>query len=83
MDTENVRNQGKTEGQQRERLYANARTELLDRQFSNSQAYDKAVLTLSSAFLALSLTFKRISRPRVPQGVFGLSTRHGSHWVWP
>jgi len=48
---------GDTEDQQRERLHTSARTELLDRQFSNSEAYDKAILTLSSGFLALSLSF--------------------------
>lgn len=46
-----------TEDQQRERLHTSARSGLLDRQFSNSEAYDKAILTLSSGFLALSLSF--------------------------
>jgi hypothetical protein len=41
----------------RQQLHESARAELLERQFSNSEAYDKAILTLSSGFLALSLTF--------------------------
>ncbi len=41
----------------RRELHASAREELLKRQFSNSESYDKAILTLSSGFLALSLTF--------------------------
>jgi hypothetical protein len=41
----------------RRELLAAARKELTERQFSNSESYDKAILTLSSAFLALSLTF--------------------------
>lgn len=41
----------------RQELLATARKELIERQFSNSESYDKAILTLSSAFLALSLTF--------------------------
>jgi hypothetical protein len=48
-----------TDNQQCRELLANVRRELLERQFSNSQAYDKAILTLSSAFLALSLNFMK------------------------
>lgn len=47
----------KSEDQLREELYQTTRTELLAQRFSNSEAYDKAVLTLSSAFLGVSLAF--------------------------
>jgi hypothetical protein len=57
MSTEDALVEAETEDQQRERLHTGARSELLDRQFSNSEAYDKAILTLSSGFLALSLSF--------------------------
>lgn len=40
-----------------ERLYSEARAELLKRQLSNSENYDKAILTLSTAFLGLSIAF--------------------------
>jgi hypothetical protein len=57
VSTEDALGETETEDQQRERLHTSARSELLDRQFSNSEAYDKAILTLSSGFLALSLSF--------------------------
>jgi hypothetical protein len=57
MSNEDVLGGVETEDQQRERLHASTRSELLERQFSNSEAYDKAILTLSSGFLALSLSF--------------------------
>jgi hypothetical protein len=57
MPEERLPQPEEAEGQQRQRLWAKARDELLERQFSNSESYDKAILTLSSAFLALSLTF--------------------------
>ena len=57
MSTEGTLGETETEDQQRERLHTSARSELLDRQFSNSEAYDKAILTLSGGFLALSLSF--------------------------
>ena len=57
MSVDNSPQQSKSDSQLRQELYANARAELLERQFSNSEAYDKAILTLSSGFLALSLTF--------------------------
>jgi hypothetical protein len=46
-----------TEDQQRQRLHDAARSELLDRQRSNSESYDKAILTLASGALGLSLSF--------------------------
>jgi hypothetical protein len=39
------------------RLLAETRADLLKRQLSNSENYDKAVLSLSTAFLGLSLAF--------------------------
>lgn len=57
MSSDDTVGQAETEDQQRQRLYVSARAELLERQFSNSEAYDKAILTLSSGFLALSLSF--------------------------
>ncbi|HEV2110835.1 MAG TPA: hypothetical protein VGT99_05725 [Gammaproteobacteria bacterium] len=39
--------------------YQIARQETLDNQRSNAEAYDRALLTLSSAFLALSVSFLR------------------------
>lgn len=41
----------------RQHIYEQRRAELLQRLFSNSEAYDQAVLTLSSALLGLSLAF--------------------------
>lgn len=38
-------------------LYDKTRDELLQQQMSNSETYDKSLLTLSSAFLGLSLAF--------------------------
>jgi hypothetical protein len=46
-----------TEKQQRRRLHDAQRSELLDRQRANSDSYDKAILTLASGSLALSLSF--------------------------
>jgi len=43
--------------QRREQLHEAKRTELIAQRSSNSEAYDKAVLTLSSAFLGISLAF--------------------------
>lgn len=40
-----------------EKLYNKARDELLAKQMSNSETYDRSMLSLSSAFLALSVTF--------------------------
>lgn len=41
----------------RQRLLAETRADLLKRQLSNSENYDKAILSLSTVFLGLSLTF--------------------------
>lgn len=40
-----------------EKLYNKTRDELLAKQMSNSETYDRSMLSLSSAFLALSVTF--------------------------
>ena len=42
---------------ERERLYAEYRTELLKRQLSNSENFDRSVLSLSSGLLAASIAF--------------------------
>lgn len=41
----------------RQRLYEQTKAELVTKQIANSTSYDTAILTLSSAFLALSVTF--------------------------
>jgi hypothetical protein len=41
----------------RRRLYEQTKAELISKQVANSTSYDTAILTLSSAFLALSVTF--------------------------
>lgn len=41
----------------RQQLYSQHRTELLDRHSANSQAYDSALLTMSSALLGVSIAF--------------------------
>lgn len=45
-------------------LYDKTRDELLKQQISNSETYDKSLLTLSSAFLGLSLAFVKDIVPR-------------------
>jgi hypothetical protein len=49
----------KSEEEERQRLYDKTREELLAQQLSNSQTYDNAILSLSSAFLALSIVFMK------------------------
>lgn len=44
-------------GAEKRRLLAETRADLLKRQLSNSENYDKAVLSLSTAFLGFSLAF--------------------------
>lgn len=58
----------------RQRLYAERRAELLQRQFSNCEAYDQAVLTLSSGLLGLSLAFVTDIVP--------LSSAVGKGWLY-
>jgi hypothetical protein len=57
MEIAETRVPEKTELQVRQEMFQTRRTELLAQQFSNSEGYDKAVLTLSSAFLGVSLAF--------------------------
>jgi len=45
------------EKKRREELYAETRKDLLTRQLSNSEKFDGAILTLSTAVLGISLTF--------------------------
>ena len=48
---------------QNEELYAKFRDDCLTRQLSNTESFDKAIVTLSSAGLAISLTFFRYVIP--------------------
>lgn len=43
--------------EERKKLYSETRKDLLTRQLSNSESYDKAILSLSSALLGFSLVF--------------------------
>ncbi|MDE0510415.1 MAG: hypothetical protein OXI88_01315 [Gammaproteobacteria bacterium] len=45
------------EKRERRELYEKTRKDLLDREHSNSRLYDRAILTLSTTFLGLSLAF--------------------------
>ncbi len=49
------------EGITRQELYQKTREDLLKRQLSNNENFDRSILTLSSAALALSVTFLRSS----------------------
>ena len=49
--------QEQEDNKKRELLYEKTREELLDRQLSNSQLYDRAILTLSTSALGLSIAF--------------------------
>jgi len=55
----------------KQRLLAETRADLLKRQLSNSERYDKAVLSLSTAFLGLSLAFLKHLVPIQP-----------AEWLW-
>jgi hypothetical protein len=50
----------------RESIFAKHLDEILERLSSNSEAYDKAILTLASALLALSVTFIKDLLPSSP-----------------
>jgi hypothetical protein len=43
--------------EEREKLYEKTKDELLSKQLSNSETYDNSLLSLSSAFLGLSIAF--------------------------
>ncbi len=47
----------------RQKMYADLRDELYKRQLSNTESFDKSVLSLSSAGLAISLTFIKFIVP--------------------
>ena len=56
------------EKRERRELYEKTRKDLLDRELSNSQLYDRAILTLSAAALGISLAFiKEIANPVEPR----------------
>src|SRR5258708_16044581 len=57
MEIAETQDPEKTEHQVRQEMFQTRRNELLAQQFSNSEGYDKAVLTLSSAFLGVSVAF--------------------------
>lgn len=67
-----------TETQLRRRLHGEQRSELLERQRSNSESYDKAILTLSSGALGLSLTFIKDLLPASRQPVW----TNLLYWSW-
>ena len=48
-----------TEPTSREQIYAKTREDLLKRQLSNNENFDRSILTLSSAALALTVAFIR------------------------
>jgi hypothetical protein len=61
---------GKSDEEIRRELYQETRKELIAQKSSNSEAYDKAVLTLSSAFLGISLAFlKDYATDHIIEGV--------------
>ena len=53
------------------KLLAETRADLLKRQLSNSENYDKAVISLSTAFLGFSLAFLK-----------DLVPIHRAEWFW-
>ena len=55
----------------KQRLLAETRADLLKRQLSNAENYDKAILSLSTAFLGLSFAF-----------VKDLVPAHQAEWLW-
>lgn len=60
---------------ERKKLYADCRDDLLKRQLSNSENFDRSVLSLSSALLAASIAFIRPSGP-------GAGTHHAAILAW-
>lgn len=43
--------------EERRRIYASTRQDLLSRNLSNSETYDNAILTLSTGILGISMAF--------------------------
>jgi hypothetical protein len=61
-------------------VYANTRRDLLERQLSNSEKFDNAILTLSTGALAISLAFiKDIVPPKLAQNLWLL---RASWWLF-
>jgi hypothetical protein len=60
---------------ERLKLYAECRTDLLNRQLSNSETFDRSVLSLSSALLAASIAF---IKPAAGASAIG----HGAVLAW-
>jgi hypothetical protein len=68
------------EKKHRQELYANTRKDLLERQLSNSEKFDSAILTLSTAALGISLAFiKDIVPINIAQKLWLLKT---SWWLF-
>lgn len=64
---------------QKQRLLAEARADLLKRQLSNTENYDKAILSLATAFLGFSFAFlKDVIPGRLPHHVVVLYLSWGS-----
>lgn len=63
---------------ERQKLYAETRTDLLKRQLSNSENFDRSVLSLSSALLAASIAFVK---PSTGTTGTGHAVLLGSSWV--
>jgi hypothetical protein len=66
--------------ERRQELYANTREDLLDRQLSNSEKFDNAILTLSTGALGISLAFiKDIVPLKIAQNLWLLKA---SWWLF-
>jgi small-conductance mechanosensitive channel len=64
----------------RQEVYAETRRDLLDRQLSNSEKFDNAILTLSTGALAISLAFiKDIVPLKIAQNIWLL---RASWWLF-
>lgn len=71
----NIIKRSPDEQKQAEEIYSSFRNELLQRQLSNTENYDKAILALSSASLAISVTFiKSIVPIKIAQYLWLLTT---------
>lgn len=67
----------------RRELYANTRRDLLDRQLSNSEKFDNAILTLSTGALAISLAFiKDIVPLKLAQNLWLLKASWWLFWFF-
>ena len=59
----------------RQRIYADCRNDLLKRQLSNSENFDRSVLSLSSGLLAASIAF-------IKPSAVGAGTGHATILAW-